>query len=86
MAWYKYRDAIWTGSDGIRKAKALMEMNMARDVKNNKKGFCRFSGQKRQGKGVPIMINEMGELVTTDMEKAEVLNEVPAHVMEVGSK
>lgn len=42
MAWYKYRDAIWTGSDGIRKAKALMEMNMARDVKNNKKGFYRY--------------------------------------------
>jgi len=27
--------------DGIRKAKELMKLNLARDAKNNKKGFYR---------------------------------------------
>ena len=61
-----------------------MKLNMARDVKNNKEGFCRFSGQKRQGMGVSTLINKMGELVTIYTEKAEVLNEAPAHAREVG--
>jgi len=37
--WEEYRDAVWTCRDGIRKAKLQMEMNLAKDAKNNKKGF-----------------------------------------------
>ena len=33
--------------DGIRKAKAQLERNLARDAKNNKKGFCRYIRQQR---------------------------------------
>lgn len=48
---------------------------MARDVKNNKKGFYRYIGRRRQAKeSVPPLINETGELASSDMEKAEVLN------------
>ena len=48
---------------------------MARDVKNNKKTFYRYTGQKRQVKtGAPSLVNLKGELASTDKEKAEVLN------------
>ena len=36
--------------DRIRKAKAQMELNLARDVKDNKKGFYRYIGRRRQAK------------------------------------
>ena len=53
-----------------------MELNLAKNVKNNKKTFFRYIGQKRQAKeSVPPLINEKGELAS-DMKKAEVLNEI----------
>ena len=33
--------------DRIRKAKAQMELNLVRDVKDNKKGFYRYIGMSR---------------------------------------
>ena len=67
--------------DGIRNAKVQMELKLARDVKNNK-GFLRYTGQKRQAKeSVPSMINKKRELTSSDMEKAEVLNESFASVI-----
>jgi len=51
-----------------------MEVNLLRDVKNNKKGFFRYIGQKRQIKeSAPPLIHEKAELAST--EKAGVLNE-----------
>ncbi|KAK4830766.1 hypothetical protein QYF61_013255 [Mycteria americana] len=61
--------------DGVRKAKVWLELNLARDAKNNKKGFYRHINQKRKVKeSVPPMMNKNGDLVSTDKEKAEVLN------------
>ena len=58
-----------------------MELNSVRNVKNSKKGFYRYSGQKRLAKeSVPPLVNEKGKLAMTDMEKAEVLNEFIALV------
>jgi len=34
--------------DGIRKVKAHLEMNLARDTKDSKKSFYRYVGQKRK--------------------------------------
>jgi len=31
ITWEEYRDAVWTCRDGIRKAKAQMELNSARN-------------------------------------------------------
>ena len=61
--------------DGIRKTKAWVELILARDEKNNRKRFCRYIAQKKKAKDIvtPVM-NEKGELVMTDMEKAEGLN------------
>lgn len=69
----KNRDAIQICGDGIRKAKVQVDLNVVRDVKNNMKGFYRYTGQKRQAKeSVPFLINENGELTSTVMERAEV--------------
>ena len=54
---------------------------MVRDVKNNKKTFYRYIGQKKQAKvNVPPLLNVKGELASADVEKAEVLYEFFASV------
>ena len=53
--------------DGIRKAKAQMELKLARDVINYEKGFFIYIGQKRQAKGSgPSLINRKEELASID--------------------
>ena len=62
-------------------AKALIELNLVRDVKGNKKSFYRHVGDKRKTKeNVGPLWKEKGDLVTWDMEKAEVLNDFFASV------
>lgn len=59
--------------DGIWIAKAQLEPNLARDVKNNK-GFYRYVGQKGKIKeNISSLVNKT-EVVTTNMKKAENLN------------
>lgn len=73
-------DAVQMCKNGIRKAKVQVGLNLARDVKN-KKGFYRYIDQKRQAKeSVLTLINEKGEVATTDMESAEVLNKLFASI------
>ena len=36
--------------DEVRRAKAWLELNLARDAKNNKKGLHRYVNQKRKVK------------------------------------
>lgn len=57
----------------IRKAKVQMLVNLERDVKNNKMGYQ--SEERGKGGWCSPLINEKGELDSTVMEKAEVLNE-----------
>jgi len=46
--------------DRVRKAMAQVELSFARDVKNNQKGFFRYTGQKRQAKESALPLkNEM---------------------------
>ncbi|KFW06482.1 hypothetical protein N327_08664, partial [Fulmarus glacialis] len=81
VSWEEYRDAAQLCRDQIRKAKVRMELNLARDTKNNKKGFYRYVSQKRKVKErvLPLMC-ETGKLVTMYEEKAEVLNNFFASV------
>ncbi|CAM4584870.1 unnamed protein product [Lepidochelys kempii] len=59
----------------IRKAKSHLELQLARDVKSNKKGFFRYVGNKKKAKeSVGPLLNEGGNLMTEDVEKANVLN------------
>lgn len=62
-----------TCRNGIRKVNAL---NLERAAKSNKKESYTYIGQKRQGREcVSLLINEKGEMATTDTRKAEVLTE-----------
>jgi len=59
----------------MRKAKVLLELNLARGVKNNKKGFFNYISSKRKSRdNVGPLLNEAGVLVMEDAEKAELLN------------
>ena len=80
-SWEEYRDAARLCRDGVRKAKAQLELNLARDVKNNKKSFYRYVSRKKVVKeSVPRLMSETGKLATADEEKAEVLNNFFASV------
>ena len=73
------KDMAQEGREGIRKTKAQLELNLARDVKNNKKGFFRYTGQQRKMKEtVPPPLSKTGELAITNM--AEALNNVCASI------
>jgi len=61
--------------DATRKAKTHLELKLASDVKNNKKGFFNYISSKRKARdNVGPLLNETGVLVTEDTEKAELMN------------
>ncbi|KFW69345.1 hypothetical protein AS28_06177, partial [Pygoscelis adeliae] len=81
VCWEEYRDAARLCRGGVRKTKARLELNLARDARNKKKGFYRYVSQKRKVKdSAPLLMNTTGKLVTMDEEKAEVLNNFFASV------
>ena len=81
VAWEEYREIVRAARNQVRKAKAMIELNLARDIKDNKKRFYRYIGDKRKTReNVGPLRNEMGDLVTRDTEKAEVLNDFFASV------
>lgn len=56
----------------VRRAKAHLALNLARDIKGNKNGFYRYIGDKRKTRGnVGLLLNG-----AEDMEKAEVRNAI----------
>ncbi|GAB0204644.1 mitochondrial enolase superfamily member 1 [Grus japonensis] len=81
VAWEEYRETVRAAREQVRKAKALIEISLAKDVKDNKKSFYRYvSDKRRMRENVGPLWNETGDLVTQDMEKAEVLNDFFASV------
>ena len=61
--------------DAMRKAKVHLELNLAKYVKDNKKGFFNYISSKRKARdNVGPLLNEADVLVTEDAEKAELLN------------
>ncbi|KFV13722.1 hypothetical protein N340_01198, partial [Tauraco erythrolophus] len=84
VAWEEYKEIVRATREQIRKAKALIkasELNLARDIKDNKKNFYRYvSDKKRSKENVGPLWKETGDLATRDMEKAEVLSDFFASV------
>lgn len=53
--------------DTVVKDKAQMELNLARDFKDNKKGFYKYIGDKKKTReNMQLLLNETGDLVTQD--------------------
>jgi len=48
VAWEEYREIVRVAREQVRKAKALTKLNLARDVKGNKKAFYRYASDRRQ--------------------------------------
>ena len=85
VAWEEYRAVVCVCRDMIRKAKVQMELNLARDVKDNKKGFYGYIRRRRQAKeSVPPLMKGNGDLASSGIEKAKVLNECFASVFTGG--
>ncbi|KFV20689.1 hypothetical protein N340_13269, partial [Tauraco erythrolophus] len=81
VAWEEYRAIVHATRDQVRKAKALVELNLARDIKGNKKNFYKYvSDKKRSREDAGPLRKEMGDLATRDLEKTEVLNDFFASV------
>ncbi|CAM5088463.1 unnamed protein product [Eretmochelys imbricata] len=71
----EYKNIARACRSEIRKAKSHLELQLARVVKSNKKGFFRYvSNKKKVKESVGPLLNEGGNLVTKDVEKANVLS------------
>jgi len=73
--WEEYRNVVKACRDATRKATVPLELNLARDVKDNKKSFFKYISSKwKTRENVGLLLNKVGVLVTEDAEKAELLN------------
>ncbi|PKU36536.1 rna-directed dna polymerase from mobile element jockey- hypothetical protein [Limosa lapponica baueri] len=80
VAWEDYRETVRAARDQVKKAKAQTELNLARDIKGNKKNFYKYVRDKGKTREDVGPLRKEKELVTQDMEKAEVLNDFFASV------
>ncbi|PKU41566.1 hypothetical protein llap_8141 [Limosa lapponica baueri] len=77
----EYTEIVQAARDQVRKAKALIKLNLTRDIKGNMKSFYKCVSDKRKTReNVGPIWKEMGDLITWDMDKAEVLNDFFASV------
>lgn len=73
-SWEDYRNSIKACQDATRKGKALLELNLAREVKANKKGFSTYINSKRKTRErMGPLLNEVRDMVTDDADMAELL-------------
>ena len=81
MAWEYNRDASQMCADRIKRAGEQMELCLVREVKNKRKGFYKYIGQKRKAmESTAPLITEKEEQSIVNIEKAEVLNNFSASV------
>jgi len=68
--WEEYRNIVRACREATRKAKAHPELNLARNVKDNKKGFLKYISSKQKSReNVGPLLNEVGSMVTEDTKK-----------------
>jgi len=78
--WEEYRNVARVCRDATRKAKAHMELKLARDVRNDTKGFKYISSKRKARDNVGPLLNEASVLLMEDAEKTELLNAFLASV------
>lgn len=65
LAWEGYRDSVQ-----VKQARAQMELNLVRNVKGNKKCFCKHIGDKRKTKeNVGPLLSKSGDMPYTRQGK-----------------
>ncbi|NWX33671.1 RTJK polymerase, partial [Notiomystis cincta] len=80
-AWNEYREVVRVSRNEMRKAMAYLELNLAKDIKDNKKGSFKYNNNKRKTKdNVGLLLNPGRTPVREDAEKAELLNTTFASV------
>lgn len=55
VSWAEYKDAAKLCRVVVRMANVCLELSLARYIKSNKKGFCRYVMQKRKIKGQVLL-------------------------------
>jgi len=81
VTWEEYKNVVKACREAMRKTKACLEINLARDVKDNKKGFFKYISSKwKTRENVGLLLNEVGALVMEDSEKAVSVNAALASV------
>jgi len=78
--WEEYRNSVRAWRETTSKAKVHLELNLAREVKDNKGFFNYITSKWKTRENVWLPLNEVGVLVTDDTEKAELLNALFASV------
>lgn len=73
-----YRDKIQLCREGVRKAKAKLELNLSRDEKNNKRSPTDILSKTQRSE---TLIKNAGKLVSREKEKAEVINNIFVSVL-----
>ncbi|KAF4790719.1 hypothetical protein TURU_138206 [Turdus rufiventris] len=75
VMWEDCRNIIRVFRHTMRKDKTHLGLSLARDIKDNKKGFYKYISSKRKiRENVRPLLNQMGVLETEDTEKVELLN------------
>ena len=73
--WEEYRNVVRAYRDATRKVEVHLELNLERDVKDNKKGFFKYISSKPKTRdNVWPLLNVVDAVVAEDTEKAELLN------------
>jgi len=71
--WEEYRNVVIACRDATRKANVHLELNLAGDVKDNKKGFFKYISSKQKSRdNVGLLLNEVGALVTRGCREGRV--------------
>ncbi|PKU36300.1 rna-directed dna polymerase from mobile element jockey-like [Limosa lapponica baueri] len=78
----EYRDLMKLYREKIRKAKAQLELNLANDIRDNKKSCYKYLTNKKRARGsLHPLLDAGGNIATKDEEKAEKLNAFFASVL-----
>ena len=73
LAYHSVRNQV---TSAVRNDRIAFERNISKEIKNNNKVFWRYVNSQRKSKtSIPDLKKKDGTTVTTDKEKAEILNE-----------
>lgn len=75
ITWEEYRKTVRACRDATKKFKSHLELYLAKEVEDNRKGFFKYTNNKRKTReNMNLLLNEVGTLVTEDTEKVDLLN------------